>query len=175
LLCRHIINAAGHGSFQVSHKIDAMDAASIPPHYMAKGQYFTTTKKAPFSHLIYPMPSGGGLGIHLTIDTQGGARFGPDIQWVDEMDYSVNPADRDKFYQLISSYWPDLDPEDLVPAWAGVRPKIYDNGKVFQDFTIHQQHDHGAEGVIALYAIDSPGLTSSLALADHVMGLEQIQ
>ena len=175
LSCRHIINAAGHGSFQVSHKIDAMDAASIPPHYMAKGQYFTTTKKAPFSHLIYPMPSGGGLGIHLTIDTQGGARFGPDIQWVDEMDYSVNPADRDKFYQLISSYWPDLEPEDLVPAWAGVRPKIYDNGKVFQDFTIHQQHDHGAEGVIALYAIDSPGLTSSLALADHVMGLEQIQ
>ena len=175
LSCRQIINAAGHGSFQVSRNIDAMNDASIPPHYMAKGQYFTTTKKPPFSHLIYPMPSGGGLGIHLTIDTQGGARFGPDIQWVDDMDYSVDPNDRDKFHQLVSSYWPDLEPEDLVPAWAGIRPKIYDNGKVFQDFTIHQQSDHGAEGVVALYAIDSPGLTSSLALADHVMALEELK
>ena len=175
LSCRQIINAAGHGSFQVSRNIDAMNDASIPPHYIAKGQYFTTTKKPPFSHLIYPMPSGGGLGIHLTIDTQGGARFGPDIQWVDDMDYSVDPNDRDKFHQLVSSYWPDLEPEDLVPAWAGMRPKIYDNGKVFQDFTIHQQSEHGAEGVVALYAIDSPGLTSSLALADHVMALEELK
>ena len=174
LACRLIINAAGHGSFKVSRGIDALDGASIPPHYMAKGQYFTTTKKPPFSHLIYPMPSGGGLGIHLTLDTQGGGRFGPDIQWVDAMDYTVDPGDREKFHALISSYWPELEPEDLVPAWAGVRPKIYDNGSVFQDFTIHQHADHGAEGVIALYAIDSPGLTSSMALADHVMALEAV-
>ena len=175
LSCQKIINAAGHGSFKVSQNIDAVDPVSIPPHYMAKGQYFTTTKKPPFSHLIYPMPSGGGLGIHLTIDSQGGARFGPDIQWVDELDYSVDAKDQNKFHQSISSYWPDLAAEDLVPAWAGIRPKIYDNGKIFQDFTIHQSADHGADDVVALYAIDSPGLTSSLVLADHVMGLETLK
>ena len=174
LSCRHIINAAGHGSFAVSKGIDAIDQASIPPHYMAKGQYFTTTKKPPFSHLIYPVPSGGGLGIHLTLDVQGGARFGPDIQWVDTVDYTVNPHDRGKFHQLVSSYWPDLDEHDLVPAWAGIRPKIYADGSVFQDFTIQEQQDHGAEGVVALYAIDSPGLTSSLVLADYVLGLETL-
>lgn len=169
LACRMIINAAGHGSFAVSKGIDALDQASIPEHYMAKGQYFTTTKKPPFSHLIYPMPSGGGLGIHLTIDTQGGARFGPDIQWIETLDYSVDPKDAKKFHQLISGYWPDLNEEDLVPSWAGVRPKIYSDGSKFQDFTIHDQRIHGAENIIALYGIDSPGLTSSMALADYLM------
>ena len=91
------------------------------------------------------------------------------------MDYSVDPADAVKFHRLISSYWPALQPEDLVPAWAGVRPKIYDNGSIFQDFAIHLSADHGAEGVVALYAIDSPGLTSSLALADHIMALAPIK
>ena len=163
-----IFNSAGHGARSVSLSIEGLDPDSVPPHYRAKGQYFTTTRKPPFSHLIYPMPSGGGLGIHLTLDTGAGARFGPDIQWVDEEDYSVDPGDAEKFHRSISSYWPALKPDELVPAWAGLRPKIYSDGSRFQDFTVMAEDEHGAEGVLALYAIDSPGLTSSLALADLV-------
>ncbi len=169
LSCNMIINAGGHGAHYVSQNIDAVNKASIPPHFMAKGQYFSTSRKPPFSHLIYPVPSNGGLGVHLTFDSGGGARFGPDIKWVDEMDYTVNPDDEAIFYAQISQYWPALERCDLVPAWAGVRPKIVADGSVFQDFTIHQKSDHGAEGIIALYGIDSPGLTSSLALADYVL------
>ncbi|MCE2517720.1 MAG: NAD(P)/FAD-dependent oxidoreductase [Alphaproteobacteria bacterium] len=168
--CARIINTAGHGARQVASAIDGSNPDAVPPHYMAKRQYFTTSKRPPVSHLIYPMPSGGGLGIHLTLDNGGGARFGPDIQWVDALDYEVNPDDRAKFHASISSYWPELEPDDLTPAWAGVRPKIVADGSVFQDFTIHHADTHGAEGVTCLYGIDSPGLTSSLALGDHVGG-----
>lgn len=174
---RRIINSAGHGAHEVSQHIEGVRRDSIPPRYMAKGQYFTTSKKPPFSHLIYPVPSDGGLGIHLTLDTGGSARFGPDIIWMngdEAMDYSVNPADRKKFHQLISGYWPDLAEDDLVPAWAGIRPKIVPDGSQFQDFTIHGAETHGADGVIALFGIDSPGLTSSLALGEYVMGLEAL-
>lgn len=170
--CRRIINVAGHGGHDVALNIEGVDPSSLPGRYMAKGQYFTTSKKPPFSHLIYPVPSGGGLGIHLTLDTAGGARFGPDIAWVDKPDYQVNPADAAKFHRLISSYWPELKETDLIPAWAGVRPKIVPDGSIFQDFTLHGPTIHGAAGVLSLFGIDSPGLTSSLALADHVMGLE---
>ena len=169
--CRVIINAAGHGAHDVARHIDGVDHDTIPDRYFAKGQYFTTTKRPPFRHLIYPVPSGGGLGIHLTLDTSGGARFGPDITWVKEMDYSVNSADSSKFHQLISSYWPDLEESDLMPAWAGIRPKIVADGTVFQDFTLMGPECHGAEGVLSLFGIDSPGLTSSMALADYVMNL----
>jgi len=168
LSARHIINAAGHGSRQVSLAIETMNPDIVPPHYMAKGQYFVSTRKPPFRHLIYPMPSGGGLGIHLTLDSGGGARFGPDIQWVDTPSYDVNPNDAKRFHALISSYWPELQPDELVPAWAGLRPKIIPDGSKFQDFVITTEKDHAAPGVIALYGIDSPGLTSSLAIADEV-------
>ena len=174
---RQIINSAGHGAQEVSQHIEGVRRDSIPPRYMAKGQYFTTSKKPPFSHLIYPVPSDGGLGIHLTLDTGGSARFGPDIIWMngdEAMDYSVNPADRKKFHQLISEYWPDLAEDDLVPAWAGIRPKIVPDGSQFQDFTIHGAETHGADGVITLFGIDSPGLTSSLALGEYVMALETL-
>ncbi len=167
--CQRIINAAGHGVHDVARAIDGVDMRTIPGHYMAKGQYFTTAKKPPFSHLIYPVPSGGGLGIHLTLDTAGGARFGPDIAWVNDIDYTVDPNDAGKFHRLISGYWPDLKQDDLSPAWAGIRPKIVADGTVFQDFTPHDQQVHGAEGVISLFGMDSPGLTSSLALADHII------
>ena len=168
IACRHIINAAGHGSHEVASNIEDVDTSTIPPHYLAKGQYFTTAKKPPFSHLIYPVPSGGGLGIHLTLDVAGGSRFGPDIAWVEQMDFSVDPRDAQKFHRSISQYWPDVHLDDLAPAWAGIRPKIVPDGSVFQDFTIHDCHTHGAEGVISLFGIDSPGLTSSLALADYI-------
>ncbi len=177
LNCTAIINAAGHGAHHVSGNIEGINPMSIPPHYMAKGQYFTTTKKPPFKHLIYPIQDaskGGGLGIHLTLDAGGGARFGPDIQWVDEENYDVNPDDRIKFHDVISSYWPTLKPEDLTPAWAGLRPKIYPDASVFQDFTIHGKGEHGGDAVTALYGIDSPGLTSSLALAEYVLSLDGV-
>lgn len=169
--CARIINTAGHGARDVALAIGGMTPDAVPPRYFAKGQYFTTAKRPPFSHLIYPMPSGGGLGIHLTLDTGGGARFGPDIQWVETPDYEVNPEDRMKFHRSISEYWPELEPQDLTPAWAGVRPKIVADGSVFQDFTIQEADTHGAVGVTCLYGIDSPGLTSSLALGDYVADL----
>ena len=166
---RVLINAAGHGATAVSMAIDAVDQNTVPPHYMAKGQYFTTTRKPPFRHLIYPMPSGGGLGIHLTLDSGGGARFGPDITWVDTPSYDVNPADAITFHRSISQYWPELQPQDLVPAWAGLRPKIVPDGNTFQDFLFHQAEDHKCDGLIALYGMDSPGLTSSLAIAEDIL------
>ena len=166
---RVLINAAGHGASSVSLAIDAVDHSTVPPHYMAKGQYFTTTRKPPFRHLIYPMPSGGGLGIHLTLDSGNSARFGPDIVWVDAPSYDVNPADAEKFHHSISQYWPDLQPQDLVPAWAGLRPKIWPDGKTFQDFVFHYAADHQCDGLVALYGMDSPGLTSSLAIAKDIV------
>ncbi|HCP19147.1 MAG TPA: FAD-dependent oxidoreductase [Alphaproteobacteria bacterium] len=166
--CQTLINAAGHGAHLVSHAISGIAADTTPPHYMAKGQYFTTTRKPPFQHLIYPVPSGGGLGIHLTLDCSGGARFGPDINWVDQPSYDVDPAYADQFHQSISTYWPALKRDELVPAWAGLRPKIWPDGSHFQDFTFHDASIHGCEGYLALYAIDSPGLTSSLAIAEYV-------
>ena len=166
--CQTLINAAGHGAHLVSQAVHGIDVDTIPPHYMAKGQYFNTTRKPPFQHLIYPVPSGGGLGIHLTLDSGGGARFGPDITWVDSPSYDVNPADAEKFHQSISTYWPALQREDLVPAWAGLRPKIWPDGTYFQDFTFHDASIHGCSGYIALYAMDSPGLTSSLAIAEYI-------
>jgi len=165
---RVLINAAGHGASAVSLAIDAIDHSIVPPHYMAKGQYFTTTRKPPFRHLIYPMPSGGGLGIHLTLDSGTSARFGPDIAWVEAPSYDVNPADAEKFHRSISKYWPVLQPQDLVPAWAGLRPKIWPDGKTFQDFVFHYAADHQCDGLIALYGMDSPGLTSSLAIAEDI-------
>lgn len=169
--CQTLINAAGHGAHKVSHAVAGIAKDTIPPHFMAKGQYFNTTRKPPFRHLIYPVPSGGGLGIHLTLDSGGGARFGPDITWVDSPSYDVNPADADKFHQSITTYWPALQRDDLVPAWAGLRPKIWPDGKHFQDFTFHDASIHGCHGYMALYAMDSPGLTSSLAIAEYVTEL----
>ena len=166
-----IVNAAGHGAREVSLAIEGMEKEVIPPHYMAKGQYFTTTRRPPFSRLIYPMPSGGGLGIHLTLDSGGGARFGPDINWVDTPSYDVDPASAADFHEGISKYWPELEIEDLVPAWAGLRPKIIPNGDTYADFTILTESDHKAKNVVALHGIDSPGLTSSLALADHLVNV----
>jgi L-2-hydroxyglutarate oxidase LhgO len=164
-----IVNAAGHGARDVSLHIEGLDPTTVPPHYMAKGQYFTTTRRPPFRHLIYPMPSEGGLGIHLTIDASGSARFGPDIKWVDEVSYNVDPSSAIRFHESISQYWPELGVEDLVPAWAGLRPKIIPDGSKFADFTFLTNADHGAENVVALHGIDSPGLTASLAIADYVV------
>ena len=123
LKTRRIINAAGHGARNVSRAIDAVNRGSIPPHYLAKGQYFSCARKVPFQHLIYPIPAKGGLGIHLTRGHSGDVRFGPDIQWVTTPSYDTNPDDAEKFYESIAKYWHDITPTDLVPAWAGLRPQ----------------------------------------------------
>jgi L-2-hydroxyglutarate oxidase LhgO len=168
LACRLLINAAGLGATAVARGIDGMPIELIPPAYLAKGNYFSCSARAPFSHLIYPVPEPGGLGVHLTLDLAGQARFGPDVEWVDTIDYAVDPARAERFYPAIRRYWPDLPDGALMPSYSGIRPKIVPPAVAKQDFLIQGPRDHGVTGLINLFGIESPGLTSSLAIADYV-------
>ena len=127
--------------------------------------------RAPFTRLIYPVPEPGGLGVHLTLDLAGQARFGPDVEWIDRENYEVDPARAARFYPAIRRYWPGLPDGALMPAYSGIRPKIVPPAVAKQDFMIEGPRDHGVNGLINLFGIESPGLTSSLALADHVAAL----
>jgi len=138
----------------------------VPTIYYAKGNYFTLSGRSPFSRLIYPVPVPGGLGVHLTIDLGGQARFGPDVEWIDDIDYTVDPARADSFYAAVRSYWPALKDGALQPGYAGVRPKIERPGGSTTDFLIQTEKDHGVAGLINLFGIESPGMTASLAIAD---------
>jgi L-2-hydroxyglutarate oxidase LhgO len=169
--CRLLVNAAGHGAPAVAGRIDAMPADRIPKPYLAKGNYFSCSARAPFSRLIYPVPVAGGLGVHLTLDMAGIARFGPDVEWIDHFDYAVDPARAILFYPAIRKYWPGLPDGSLVPAYAGIRPKIVPPAIAAQDFVIEGPRDHGVAGLVNLFGIESPGLTSSLAIADYVAEL----
>jgi L-2-hydroxyglutarate oxidase LhgO len=162
----HFINAAGFSAPTLSANIPGMPANAIPEHGLAKGNYFTLSGKSPFRHLIYPVPVPGGLGTHLTLDLAGQARFGPDVEWVDNVDYRVDPARGDGFYAAIRRYWPGLPDGALVPAYSGIRAKIGPRGSA-QDFVLSGPRDHGIPGLLNLFGIESPGLTSSLPLADH--------
>lgn len=163
-----LINAAGLAAPAVARAIDAMPRDRIPTAYLAKGNYFSCTMRAPFSRLIYPVPEPGGLGVHLTLDMAGQARFGPDVEWIETIDYNVDPARAQKFYPAIRRYWPDLPDGALEPAYAGIRPKIVPPAVAVQDFIVQTAHTHGLAGLVNLFGIESPGLTASLALADHV-------
>jgi L-2-hydroxyglutarate oxidase LhgO len=174
LECRLLINAAGLAASAVARNIDGMPIDLIPPAYLAKGNYFGCRARAPFSRLIYPVPEPGGLGVHLTLDMAGQARFGPDVEWVDAIDYAVDPARAERFYPAIRRYWPTLPDGALMPSYSGIRPKIVPPAVAVQDFLIQGPHDHGVAGLINLFGIESPGLTSSLAIADHVGGLAGI-
>jgi L-2-hydroxyglutarate oxidase LhgO len=174
LECRLLVNAAGLGAPAVARGIDGMPIELIPPAYLAKGNYFSCSARAPFSHLIYPVPEPGGLGVHLTLDLAGQVRFGPDVEWVDTIDYAVNPARAELFYPAIRRYWPDLPDGALMPSYSGIRPKIVPPAVAKQDFLIQGPRDHGVGGLINLFGIESPGLTSSLAIADHVAELAGI-
>lgn len=165
---KNLINAAGLGAQDVAHRIDALDAAHIPPLYLAKGNYFTLARRAPFSHLVYPLPEPGGLGVHLTLDMGGQARFGPDVEWVESEDYAVDPKRAESFYASIRRYWPDLNDNDLQPGYSGIRPKIVPKGAEAADFVVQTQDTHGIRGLVNLFGIESPGLTSSLSLAKAV-------
>ena len=171
LECGLLINTAGLSAAAVARSIDGMPIDLIPRTYLAKGNYFSCSAKAPFSHLIYPVPEPGGLGVHLTLDMAGQARFGPDVEWVDTIDYAVDPARAARFYPAIRRYWPTLPDGALMPSYSGIRPKIVPPAVAVQDFLIQGPRDHGVDGLINLFGIESPGLTASLAIADYVAEL----
>jgi L-2-hydroxyglutarate oxidase LhgO len=168
LECRLLVNAAGLSASAVARGIEGMPIEMIPPSYLAKGNYFSCSARAPFSHLIYPVPEPGGLGVHLTLDMAGQARFGPDVEWVESIDYAVDPARAERFYPAIRRYWPTLPDGALMPSYSGIRPKIVPPAVAVQDFLIQGPRNHGVDGLINLFGIESPGLTSSLAIADYV-------
>ena len=167
LRCRVLINAAGHGACALARRIAGLDPAHVPRAYLAKGSYFALSGRVPFTRLIYPVPIPGGAGIHLTLDMAGQARFGPDVEAVDAPDYTVDPARAPVFAAAIRRYWPGLPAERLVPAYAGIRPKIVPPTQT-QDFVIQDASVHGVPGLVNLFGIESPGLTSCLALGDVV-------
>ncbi len=166
-----VVNCAGLGAWDVSAKLRGLDPKTIPPRYLAKGCYFGLSGRAPFRHLIYPVPEPGGLGVHLTFDLGGQARFGPDVEWIDRIDYEVDPARGLTFYAAIRRYWPELPDDSLLPAYAGIRPKTTGKGEEAGDFVIQGPAETGHPGYVALYGIELPGLTSSLAIGDHVAAL----
>jgi L-2-hydroxyglutarate oxidase LhgO len=168
LACNMLINSAGLSATAIARMLDGMPLDLIPPAYLAKGCYFSCNAKAPFSRLIYPVPEPGGLGVHLTLDLAGQARFGPDVEWVDHIDYTVDPARGERFYPAIRRYWPSLPDGALMPSYSGMRPKIVPPAVAVQDFMIQGPQTHGVQGLINLFGIESPGLTSSLAIADYV-------
>lgn len=167
LSCRLLVNCAGFSAPALAQKIDGFPLSAIPKGDLAKGNYFTLAGRSPFSRLIYPVPEPGGLGVHLTIDLGGQARFGPDVEWLDKVDYTVDPTRGARFYAAIRSYWPALPDDALQPAYAGIRAKTGGRDAT-QDFVIAGPQDHGCPGVLACFGIESPGLTSSLALAEIV-------
>ncbi len=168
LEARKLVNAAGLWAPMVAGAIEGLPESSIPGSYFARGNYFSLSGRAPFSRLVYPVPEPGGLGIHLTLDLGGQARFGPDVEWIDGISYEVNPERSREFYAAIRKYWPGLKDGALTPAYAGIRPKITGPNEPGADFRISGPGDHGVHGLVNLFAIESPGLTSSLALADEV-------
>jgi len=163
-----LVNAAGLDAQAVAGMIDALPAILIPPRFLAKGCYFTYSGKIPFSHLIYPVPVPGSLGTHLALDLAGAARFGPDIHWVETIDYDVDPSLKPAFVEAARRIWPNLDPQRLHPGYAGIRPKLSGPGDPMADFVIQGEAIHGLPGLVNLFGIESPGLTSSLAIADRV-------
>src|ERR1700760_2963449 len=175
LRCRLLVNSAGLHAPALAGRIVGMPASRVPTAYYAKGNYFTLTGRSPFSRLIYPVPVPGGLGVHLTVDLGGQARFGPDVEWIDTLDYTVDPSRADSFYAAVRKYWPALKDGSLQPGYAGIRPKIVPKGAPGQDFVVQGPQTHGVPGLINLFGIESPGLTAALAIADHVLEVSQLE
>lgn len=169
--CRHLVNAAGLSAVSLLARIDGYPAAHGHRTWYAKGNYFSCRGTKPFRHLVYPMPNEASLGLHATLDLDGRTRFGPDVEWVDTVDYGVDPARAASFYASVREYWPGLPDGALEPAYAGVRPKRVGPGAAAADFLIEGPARHGLPGLVNLIGIESPGLTSSLALGDEVLRL----
>ncbi len=168
LRARCVINAAGLDAPRLGRALAGPAASLAPQAFYARGVYFSLVGRAPFSHLIYPIPEPGGLGVHLTLDLGGQARFGPDVEWIERPDYQVDPARAERFYTAIRHWWPGLADGRLQPAYAGVRPKIVGPGEADADFRIDGPAAHGVPGLVHLYGIESPGLTAALAIAARV-------
>ena len=166
-----LVNSAGLRAPSVAHLIDGFPAGKIPPELYAKGNYYALAGRPPFSRLVYPVPEPGGLGVHVTLDMGGQARFGPDVEWVERISYEVDPRRADRFYAAIRRYWPGLPDGALAPGYAGIRPKISAPGEPAADFVVQGPAEHGLPGLVNLFGIESPGLTASLALADDVVKL----
>lgn len=169
--CRILINSAGNSAPAVARRIEGMPAEKIPQAFYAKGNYFSCAARAPFARLIYPVPEPGGLGVHLTLDMAGQARFGPDVEWIDRIDYAIDPGRAARFYPAIRRYWPTLPDGALLPSYSGIRPKIVPPEIAVQDFLIQGAAAHGVAGLVNLFGIESPGLTASLAIADEVTAM----
>jgi L-2-hydroxyglutarate oxidase LhgO len=168
---RHVVNCAGLHAPALAARIEGLAPDHVPTAHYAKGHYFTLTGRTRFSRLIYPVPQPGGLGVHLTLDLQGQARFGPDVQWVDGIDYSVDARRADAFYEEVRRYWPALPDSALQPGYAGIRPKIAGAQSPSLDFRFDGPRRHGVPGLVNLFGIESPGLTASLAIGDLVAQL----
>ncbi|MED5803510.1 NAD(P)/FAD-dependent oxidoreductase [Gordonia sp. Z-3] len=169
IVCATVVNCAGLGAWGLARSLTGFPAERVPLRHLAKGSYFgLRAGRAPFERLIYPVPVDGGLGVHLTVDLDGIARFGPDVEWVAHAEHVVDPARADAFYAAIRRYWPGLPDDALQPDFAGVRPKLTGPGEPAADFLVQGPTDHGVAGVVNLFGIESPGLTSCLALAAHV-------
>ena len=169
LRCRYLVNAAGLDAQPVALAFRGLDPAVVPPRHLAKGNYFVLGGRAPFRHLVYPVPEAAGLGVHLTLDLAGRARFGPDVEWIEAVDYRVDPRRAEKFYGAIRRYWPDLPDGALEPGYAGIRPKLQKPGEPPADFVVQGPERHGVPRLVNLFGIESPGLTSALAIAELVL------
>jgi L-2-hydroxyglutarate oxidase LhgO len=168
-----LINCAGMSAPAVAQKIEGLAKDQVPKAYFAKGNYFSLSGKSPFTHLIYPIPEPGGLGVHLTLDLGGQAKFGPDVEWLDidqeeQIDYTVDPKRGDGFYEAVRRYWPNLKDGSLQPDYSGVRAKIVPPNASAGDFCFNTPQEHGMQGLYNLYGFESPGLTSSLAIARYL-------
>jgi L-2-hydroxyglutarate oxidase LhgO len=170
LVARRVVNAAGLDSTAVAHRVAGYPKDRIPRAYLAKGNYFTCPGR-PFQRLVYPMPDEAGLGIHATLDLDGSVRFGPDVEWVDALDYAVDADRSDRFRASIREYWPRVDEVELSPGYAGIRPKIVGPGQKAADFVIEGPREHGVAGLVSLFGIESPGLTAALAIGEWVTAL----
>jgi L-2-hydroxyglutarate oxidase LhgO len=168
LSCRLVVNAAGLGAHSVATALEGFPRDRLPPRALAKGNYFALAQRPPFTRLVYPLPEAAGLGVHYTRDLAGAGRFGPDVEWIDRIDYSVDPSRCERFYAAVRRYWPGLRDGALVPAYAGIRPKISAPGAPAADFLIQGPEAHGVPGLVNLFGFESPGLTASLAIAEAV-------
>lgn len=163
-----LVNAAGHGAHEAAAAVENYASGHLPPKFFARGSYCSLSGRSPFSHLIYPVPVSGALGIHATLDMGGALRFGPNIEWIDTLDYSLPEGLPALFTESIAHYWPGMRDRELTPSYCGIRPKIHSPNKSVADFIIQTETQHGIPNLVNLFGVESPGLTSALSLAREV-------
>jgi L-2-hydroxyglutarate oxidase LhgO len=170
-LAKYVVNSCGLRAPSFSATLSGFPPNFVPPERYAVGHYFTLLGQSPFRQLIYPVAVDGGLGTHLTLDLAGSARFGPDVGWIDTVDYTFDEARKDQFVDSIRRYYPALDENLLVPGYVGLRPKLAGPGEKGADFVVQMEHEHGIRGLVNLFGIESPGLTASMAIAEQVVAV----